>query len=139
MAPTGTKGSAMPLPRLARRAVPALLLLGLGAAGRAHAHAEVLRSTPADGAVLATPPTEVELVFTGPMQVSAIRLFDAGGREIALRREGSRTARVTAIRATVQGPALAPGAYRIDYRGISEDGHVGGGSVHFRLGGGTAR
>jgi methionine-rich copper-binding protein CopC len=32
---------------------------------------------------------------------------------------------------------LPPGAYRIEYRGLSADGHVGGGAVRFRLEGGA--
>ena len=30
--------------------------------------------------------------------------------------------------------ALAPGAYRVEFRGASADGHVGGGTLRFRVG-----
>lgn len=54
----------------------------------------------------------------------------------ALRREGPRTAATAEARADMPGP-LPPGAYRIEYRSLSADGHVGGGAVRFRLEGGT--
>lgn len=113
----------------------AALACALLPATAALAHSEVRQSSPADGAMLATPPAEIALTFTDPMQVSALRLIDAAGRETALRRDGARTAKVSAIRAEVLGGPLPPGAYRIEYRGISADGHVGGGVVRFAVSG----
>lgn len=118
--------------RAAWRALAALACTLLPATA-AWAHSEVRHSTPADGAVLTAPPAEIALTFTDPMQVSALRLLDAEGRETALRRDGARTAKVASIRAAVLGGPLPPGAYRIEYRGISADGHVGGGMVRFQV------
>ena len=124
-----------------RRLLGAALLAAVSLApAAAHAHSEVRHSSPADGAVLAAPPTEIVLTFTEPMQVSALRLLDAAGRETPLRREGGapRTAKLGSIRASILGAApLPPGDYRIEYRGISADGHVGGGTVRFRVGAGA--
>ena len=108
------------------------LALATGAARPALAHAELRASEPAEGAVLSAPPGSIALSFTEPMQITSLRLLDDAGRERALRREGPRTAATAEARAGVAGP-LPPGAYRIEHRGLSADGHVGGGAVRFRL------
>ena len=115
------------------------LAFAVGAAARpALAHAELRASEPAEGAVLPAPPGRVSLSFTGPMRVTSLRLFDEAGRELPLRREGERAAAAAEVRASLPGP-LPPGAYRLEYRGLSGDGHAGGGAVRFRVegGGGT--
>jgi copper resistance protein C len=111
-------------------------VLAAGSAGPALAHAELRAAEPAEGAVLSTPPGRIALSFTEPMQVTSLRLLDDAGRERPLRREGPRTAATAEARAGVPDP-LPPGGYRIEYRGLSADGHVGGGAVRFRLQGGT--
>jgi methionine-rich copper-binding protein CopC len=78
------------------------------------------------------------------MRVTSLRLFDEAGRERPLRREGERgaaaavEARAGEARAGLPDP-LPPGAYRLEYRGLSGDGHVGGGVVRFRVEGAAAR
>lgn len=98
----------------------------------AQAHSELRASEPAGGAVVTAPPDRIVLRFTAPMQVTSLRLLDASGREHPLRREGRRAAAVEELRAAVAAP-LPPGAYRVEYRGLSADGHVGSGAVEFRL------
>ena len=112
------------------------LVLATGTAGPALAHAELHAAEPAEGAVLSAPPGRISLIFTEPMQVTSMRLLDEAGREQSLRREGPRTAAAAEARAGVPDP-LPPGAYRIEYRGLSADGHVGGGTVRFRVEGGA--
>ncbi len=126
-----------PIPGAPAPAVLGLaLVLATGTAGPALAHAELRAAEPAEGAVLSAPPGRISLTFTEPMQVTSLRLLDEAGRERPLRREGSRTAATAEARADVLGP-LPPGAYRIEYRGLSADGHVGGGAVRFRMEGGA--
>ena len=108
------------------------LALATGAARPALAHADLRASEPGDGAVLPAPPGRLSLSFTEPIQVTSLRLFDEAGRERPLRREGSRTAAASDAHAGVPGP-LPPGAYRVEYRGLSADGHVVGGAVRFRI------
>jgi copper resistance protein C len=110
----------------------AALLLGLAAAGPAAAHAELQASEPADGAVLQSPPARLALTFAAPVQITALRLLDAAGTEHPLAREGARRAPVSALSATIPHP-LPPGAYRVEYRGVSPDGHVGGGALGFSV------
>lgn len=99
----------------------------------AAAHAELRASEPAEGAILAAPPASLRLLFTTPMQVTSLRLLDEAGRDRPLRREGSRTAATTDLVAALTG-SLPPGAYRVEYRGLSVDGHVGSGVLRFRVG-----
>lgn len=110
-----------------------------GAASRpALAHAELRASDPAEGASLPASPNRVSLFFTEPMRVTSLRLFDAAGREQPLRREDARAAATAEARASLPGGALPPGAYRLEYRGLSSDGHAGGGALRFRVEGGGA-
>ncbi|MBR0667056.1 copper resistance protein CopC [Roseomonas hellenica] len=120
------------LPR--RRALAAAVAIGFGpaAAGPAHAHSELHHTEPADGAVLRGSPPAIALLFAAPVRVMTLRLLDERGREQRLVREGAPGAAATEIRATVQ-EALPPGAYRVEWRGASPDGHVGGGTLSFRV------
>lgn len=110
----------------------ATVAFGLAAAGPALAHSEVHHAEPADGAVLRSSPPAVSLMFSAPLRVMTLRLVDENGRERRLNRDGERTAAVSEVRATVQ-ETLAPGAYRVEWRGASADGHVGGGTLNFRV------
>ena len=94
------------------------------------AHAELRASEPADGVVLRTSPDLVALTFTEPMQVTSLRLVDEAGRERPLRRQGERAAHISELRASIVD-LLPPGSYRIEYRGLSADGHVARGAVRF--------
>ena len=109
-----------------------LLAFTLVVAGPALAHSDLHHSEPADGAVLRSAPPAVVLMFPTPVRVMTLRLLDEAGREKKLAREGERSAAVQEVRATVQD-RLAPGAYRVEWRGASPDGHVGGGAIGFRV------
>lgn len=114
------------------RVAASAVILSLAAAGPALAHSEVYRSEPADGAVLGSPPPAIVIMFHQPVRVMTLRLLDGAGRERKLAREGVRTATVQEVRATLQD-RLPPGGYRVEWRGASEDGHVGGGEIAFRV------
>ena len=104
----------------------------LTAAGSALAHSDLHHAEPADGAVLRGSPPTIALMFAMPVRVMTLRLLDESGRERRLAREGERTAAVQELRASVQ-ETLPPGAYRVEWRGASPDGHVGGGTLAFRV------
>ena len=106
--------------------------LSLAAAGPALAHSEIHHSEPADGAVLGSAPPAIVIMFHQPVRVMTLRLLDEAGHERKLTREGARTAAVQEVRAAVQD-RLPPGGYRVEWRGSSEDGHVGGGAIAFRV------
>jgi len=101
-------------------ATAAGLLLGLVLPAAALAHAEIETATPADKAVLTTPPTEIVVTYTqGLDDGSSIVLRDASGTEIA--RGVPASIGVKEMRATFA--PLAPGAYTIESTTFSsEDG-----------------
>jgi methionine-rich copper-binding protein CopC len=112
--------------------VTAAIVLGLTTASPALAHSDLHHAEPADGAVLRSSPPAISLMFTMPVRVMTLRLLDEAGREKKLAREGERAAAVQEVRATVQ-ETLPPGAYSVEWRGASADGHVGGGTLAFRV------
>jgi methionine-rich copper-binding protein CopC len=111
--------------------VLSLLLTAMGLSGmrQAAAHSELRRSVPAPGAVLVRAPERIDLVFGERVQLTALRLFRVGGEEIVLPRRAIRTADSE----TIPLPPLAPGAYRVEWRIISADGHPVGGAIRFRI------
>ncbi|GIJ09947.1 copper resistance protein CopC [Micromonospora andamanensis] len=123
--------------RRARRAWVAALaaLLGLLAAVApatpAAAHAVLLGTDPADGAVLATVPAEVTLTFNEPVTVrpGGVRLLDAAGDELATDSRSVDTTVVLAI-----PPDLADGTYIVAFRVISADSHPVSGGFSFAVG-----
>lgn len=124
-------------PRVIRGALLGLLaavtgtLLALGGASPALAHADLLSSSPEDGAVLSTAPSEVELVFNEPVQLveGATRLFPGDGTPREL------DARVVDTAVVIELPVgLIDGSYALSYRVVSADGHPVGGAITFQLG-----
>ena len=101
--------------------------------GQTLAHSAIAHSDPAEGAVLPMSPPAVALMFTEPMRVTSLKLVGEAGRETPLRPEGAVKGMVQQVRAAVPEP-LAPGAYRVEFRGASADGNVGGGTLRFRVG-----
>jgi copper transport protein len=111
----------------------AIAILGaLAVPGAAFAHANLVRSVPANGAVLARPPAVVRILFddnvqTGP-GIEVIR--NAGGSVVAGHPhvEHGRTLVVPVRR------ALADGAYSVRWSVISDDGHLESGVLAFAVG-----
>lgn len=122
------------LRRLAAVPVLACLLL-LGVAGRAAAHAALLSSSPADGAVVAAAPREVVLTFGEAVSVppEGVRVLGPAGLRVDDRRPGhaggdGRTARVGLA------PRLAEGTYVVSWRVVSADSHPVSGGFTFSVG-----
>lgn len=111
----------------------AVLLVTL-VAPPASAHAELLRSDPAAGAVLDTAPAEVRLTFSEAIAVvpDSLRAFGPAGAEISL--EGT----AVDAAAVVDLPDLGRGTWVVVWRVISEDGHPVAGALRFSVGGPSA-
>ncbi len=107
------------------------LLLAITVSGPAVAHGDLRASEPREGAVLREPPSTLSLSFSEPTRVTSLRLLDEAGREHALQRE-ARGSAASELRAAI-AERLPPGSYRVEYRGMSADGHVGGGVLRFRV------
>ena len=106
------------------------LLLGLVVAVPALGHAELDTSDPADGAVLATPPTEVTLTFTEGLE--------AAKSSFRIVKDGTDVATGSAqddgdLFMTATNLALEPGDYVIRWTAVADDGHVERGRLTFAV------
>jgi copper transport protein len=107
-----------------------VLLLLVGLAGEASAHASLAFAEPRDGTVLAQAPKTVQLRFNENVTAGAVNLIDAAGK---LRNDAVVDAKGEAINVTLP-PGLPEGTQIVSYRVISEDGHPVTGSVTFSIG-----
>jgi copper transport protein len=110
-------------------------LLALAFPGSAFAHATLVKTIPANGAVVAKAPSEVRVVFDDVIRVGpgveAVR--NGGGSIVAghARVAGGRTLVVPLRR------GLADGAYSLRWSIVSDDGHFESGVIAFAVGAGT--
>jgi copper transport protein len=110
------------------------VLVALAFPAAASAHANLVGSKPADGAVLATPPADVRLLFDDAVRpAGGDRAVDSRGRSVlagpARRLGGNDRAIVIPLR-----PGLPRGAYTVRWRVVSDDGHVIEGVLAFGVG-----
>jgi methionine-rich copper-binding protein CopC len=112
-----------------RSAILALPLALLAAAATAHTKAE--GTTPADGATVAEVPM-LHIVFDALMRV-IVATLTRNETEIAIER-GTGMEPAEEFHAVPAAP-LAPGTYRLDWRGMAEDGHPMQGGFGFTVSG----
>jgi copper transport protein len=117
-----------------RMALAAMLAVSLSLlfSSPAAAHAELVNTTPANGAQLTKPPTEIEMTFTESVNLlpNGIRLVDEAGALVP-------TPDPTVAGGTVLWPmptALPEGAYVVTFRVVSADGHPISGAFTFGIG-----
>ncbi len=107
------------------------LLIAIGGAGPAAAHAVLIGSDPADGAVLPIAPSVVTLTFD-----DAVKNFEpiltVTGPDGNQYQTGAATVDGPKLSTTV-GPLPVAGDYAIAYRVVSNDGHPVQGQIHFTL------
>lgn len=99
------------------------------ATGDAFAHAALVASDPADGAVLDQAPPSIALRFNEPVNPIAIRLRDRSGTSTSL----SATTAGETVRAALP-VGLPHGAYLVSFRVTSLDSHPVGGTLAFSIG-----
>lgn len=116
-----------------RRAL-ATILVALAAvawfANAASAHAFLVAVNPADGSILAQPPTSVTLRFNEAVTPGAVTLIDAQGRQ----RNDARVAATGDTIVMMVPSDLPQGSQIVSYRVISQDGHPVAGSMVFSVG-----
>ncbi|HXH79953.1 copper resistance protein CopC [Nocardioides sp.] len=125
-------------PRTFHPRLPALFLLGvfvlaalLGTAGPANAHATLVSSDPAQGAVLPEPPERVRFTFSESVAAvpDGVQVFDAAGGDVP------SSAAVADDELDVTFPdGLGEGTFIVVWRVVSEDGHPVSGSLSFSVG-----
>src|SRR3954453_23499742 len=119
-------------PEVLRRFVLLAVLPALVLPGAASAHARLVRTSPANGAVLAKPPDEIRVVFDDVVKrgggIEAIR--NGGGSVLA------GDARVVGGNVLVLPlkRGLPRGAYSARWSIVSDDGHLESGIVGFAFG-----
>jgi copper transport protein len=105
-------------------------LLSVGVASPARAHATLVASDPADGAVVAAPPARFTLSFNEPVSPLVLRLVRPDGAAEVLQAPGGRKASLV-----IEAPAGLPhGTHVLSWRVVSLDGHPVGGSIVFSVG-----
>lgn len=94
------------------------------------AHAALVATMPADGAVMARAPAQFTLSFSEPVSPLVLRLIGPDGAARTLERFTLRD-RTLILEAPSE---LAQGSHVLSWRVVSEDGHPVGGSVLFSVG-----
>ncbi|MGY8633936.1 CopD family protein [Bradyrhizobium sp. 14AA] len=112
----------------------ATLLLVVGFATGALAHAALVAVEPASGSVIANTPKTVELRFNEVVTPGVIRLIDGAGRA----RDDVRVDASGETISVAMPPDLPQGTAVVSYRVISQDGHPVSGAVVFSIGTPTA-
>lgn len=114
----------------------AIAIAALPSLPSAQAHDQLIDSTPVEGSSLETAPSEAVLRFSG-------NVLDLG-TELALVRDADQQVldfpapfALSPATVTQPLPALDAGAYTLNWRVVSEDGHPITGSVHFTVTGGA--
>ncbi|TYP87584.1 CopD family protein [Blastococcus xanthinilyticus] len=112
-------------------ALVAVPVLVLGTAGPARAHATLIGTAPAEGAVLTAAPDRAVFTFDEPVVEvpGGVQVFDARGRAI----ESSAAVGGAELLVTLPG-SVGEGTLVVVWRVVSEDGHPLNGSLSFSVG-----
>ena len=111
------------------RTLTAAALVALLTSASALAHSKSENTTPEDGATVESVEA-LEMRFDGPMRIIKVTLT-MDGDEIEVERETGMEP-VTEFRA-IPDSDLAPGAYEVEWRGMSADGHPMQGTFGFTV------
>ncbi|WP_035847070.1 copper resistance CopC/CopD family protein [Kitasatospora azatica] len=115
--------------------VGALLVLLLGTAGPASAHAALVRTDPGQNSVVATAPEAVTLTFSEGVTLAedSVRVLDPSGRQVDTGNPGHADGKGDTARVGLRS-GLANGTYTVAWRAVSEDSHPVGGAFTFSIG-----
>ena len=124
------------LEALRLRWLPVFPLLALTFPAAAQAHATLVRTDPRDGAVLASAPSKVRLVFDDNVRaVSGMKAIRNGGGSVLSGRPHVVGGKVLVV--PLRG-GLPDGDYTVLWRVLSDDGHRLSGVIAFGVGAGRA-
>lgn len=114
-----------------KRNISILLAVTTLAAGSALAHTELATTVPANGAMIAEAPENVQLTFSEPVRLTALSIQKDGERKQSLGPLPSETIEEfsVALPATIDD-----GHYVVTWRALSEDTHVMNGEFMFAIG-----
>ncbi|QPC90825.1 copper resistance CopC/CopD family protein [Mesorhizobium sp. INR15] len=107
-----------------------MLLLVMAAPNPAFAHAALIKTEPADGALLAQSPAQFIITFSEPVSPLVLTLVKPDGTPVPL-----TSFRLSYQSVEIDNPqTLKPGTHVLSWRVISTDGHPVGGSILFSVG-----
>ena len=107
-----------------------MLLIVMALPNPAFAHAALIKTDPADGAVLAQGPAQFSLTFSEPVSPLVLTLVKPDGTPIPL-----TSFRLSDQTVEIDNPqTLGSGTHVLSWRVISADGHPVGGSLLFSIG-----
>lgn len=111
----------------------ASIAMAMALSSAAHAHATLERSTPKANAIVEAAPKELRLQFNEPLEMafSSVKLFDAQGAAVTPLSVASAKDSPKSMVATL--PAMASGAYRVQWTALTRDGHKVKGEFAFRV------
>ncbi|MFD8426647.1 copper resistance protein CopC [Streptomyces coelicoflavus] len=114
---------------------PVLVLLLLGGAGPASAHAALASTDPGDGTVLRRAPAHVTLTFSESVGLrdDSFRVLDPGGHRVHTGEAGRADGRADSVRVALPGE-LKEGTYTVAWRVVSADSHPVSGAFTFSVG-----
>ena len=122
--------------RLSAGLAALLLALALAPVAPASAHAALISSSPADGAVVDAVPDAVELTFSEVVATPAyVVVTGPDGRTVS---EGKPQVADASV-SQPTGPSDVEGQYTVNYRIVSADGHPVSGTVRFSVGSASER
>ncbi|PBC78484.1 copper transport protein [Streptomyces sp. TLI_235] len=106
-----------------------------GGAGTAAAHATLVSTDPAQGAVTATAPAAVTLTFSEGVSLTAdsVRVLDPAGKQVDNGDAAHADGKEASARVTLRS-GLGNGTYTVAWRAVSEDSHPVGGAFTFSIG-----
>jgi methionine-rich copper-binding protein CopC len=104
---------------------PVLVMLGVTAS----AHAHLQKSSPADNSVITTAPPNLVLNFSEAARLTALSIQK--DNEPLQNLKPLPTAAAQQI--SVPLPPLTPGTYSVNWRVVSDDGHMMAGALHFTV------
>jgi copper resistance protein C len=94
------------------------------------AHAHLVDQVPAEGEVAAQSPEHFELRFDAPIRITQ---FEVQGPEGTVELSERSLGKLAQDHRAVPVDALAPGEYRVVWRGLAEDGHTMSGNYRFSI------
>ncbi|WP_241740957.1 copper resistance protein CopC [Streptomyces sp. L2] len=134
--------SGLPLRRAFRALVPVagVLLVLLGTAGPASAHAALRGTDPADGTLLKAAPRQLTLTYTESVGLldDSFRLYDPHNRRVRTGRPDHVPDRPDTVRVPLTAAKLGKGTYTLAWRVVSADSHPVSGALTFSVGTRTA-
>jgi hypothetical protein len=110
-----------------------IVLAGLAPSG-VSAHAIVLESSPAPGAVLTRAPAQITLRFNSKIEKRFTRLTLETGNQPPERVAAEGADAAAPDRLVIPVRSLAPGDYTLRYRVLAVDGHITEGALRFTVG-----